>query len=76
MSRTKGAKDKQPRKKQDSNAQPKKQIAKQYKNQAQPAKKQNNSKKNNDAKPKNKVVIARKPSNGKSGFTVKRVESV
>lgn len=45
MSRTKGAKDKQPRKKTGS-------------------------------KPKNKVVIARKPSNGKSGFTVKRVESV
>ena len=47
MSRTKGAKDKQPRKKTGSSS-----------------------------KPKNKVVIARKPSNGKSGFTVKRVESV
>lgn len=45
MSRTRGAKDKHPRKKKG-------------------------------AKPKNKVVIARKPSNGKSGFTVKRVESV
>ena len=47
MSRTKGAKDKQPRKKTVLSS-----------------------------KPKNKVVIARKPSNGKSGFTVKRVESV